>query len=222
MSKKKYTPEAVKLIPKTQGHKDYVRAMSENDIIFCTGPAGSSKSFMSIGLACQYILEGTIDKIIIARPTVESSPKGLGHLPGNVDEKLYPYLIPAIEHLKMFLGHDTYCRLLRDKCIIFEALEYLRGRTFDNAFVIIEECQNCTASQIFMLITRVGFNTKMVINGDTKQNDLTGTRSDLQYMIDKLSSSNIKGVACHKMTVDDIVRSKIVKDIIMLLGDDVL
>lgn len=218
MSKKASShPITVDLKPKTIGHKNYIRTIVENDITFCTGPAGSGKSYLAIGLACQYLVQGKVEKIVICRPTVEASPKGLGFLPGGVDDKISVYMLPAVEHMKLFLGKDLYHNYRRDEVIEFKALEYMRGSTLNNSFVIVEESQNCTTEQLKMILTRIGFDTKMVLNGDYDQTDLrrTGEDSDFNYVISRLEG--IENIGHHCMGPSDIVRNKIIVDIINAL-----
>lgn len=199
------------LKPRAGGQTDYLRTLIESDVTFATGPAGTGKSFLCIGLACQYILEGRYDYIVIARPTVEASPRGLGFLPGDMEEKLSPYLYPAVEHMKRFLGPTEYAGMFRDGIIKFEALEYMRGRTYDNTFMILEEAQNCTADQLKMFVTRIGDKSKIAINGDIEQSDV-GSGQGLHYVMDKLAKANLPQFGLVELTESDIVRNKLIGD----------
>jgi len=202
------------LKPKTVGHAEYIRCMSENTVTFCTGPAGSSKSYSSLGLACQYLLEERVDKIIIARPAVEAAPRGLGFLPGSVNDKLAPYVQPAVEHMQRFLGKNSYAAYRNSGKIIIEAMEYLRGRTFNMSFIIGEEFQNCTTDQIKMFVTRIGEDSKMVINGDVAQTDVrqhdSDYETDLEYVIYRVKKAKIKGFGVCELTKADIVRHPLI------------
>lgn len=201
--------------PKTKNQSEYLRTLIDNDVTFATGCAGTGKSYLAIGLACQYLVEQRFDKIMIARPTVEASVKGLGYLPGDISEKLSPYMFPAVEHMKRFLGRDAYNNYVRDEAIIFEPLEYLRGRTFNYTFMILEEAQNCTTEQLKMFITRIGTNSKIAINGDTQQSDLkkkleTEYGNDLDYVVNKLQKANIPGFGFSELEENDIQRHPLI------------
>lgn len=200
---------------KTYGQKEYIRAVYDNTVIFVTGPAGSGKSFLALGIACRGLINGDFDKIVIARPTVEASPKGLGFLPGGINEKISPYVLPAISHLKYFLGEQTYSNFIRDKKICFEPLEYMRGSTYNNSFLILEEAQNCTKEQLIMFVTRMGISSKIVIDGDIDQTDLRKNEDgvgDMEYMMNKLEKSNLEEFQMFRLTENDIVRNKLLKD----------
>lgn len=204
--------------PKTEGQEEYVNAINENIVTFATGPAGTGKSFCAIALACQYLQEGRYDSIVIARPTVEASVKGLGFVPGDIYEKLSPYLMPAIKHMKkIFTPHD-YAIKLNAGQIQFESLEYMRGSTYDYSFMILEEAQNCTFEQLEMFVTRIGEHSKIVINGDVGQTDLV-TRdgyTDLDRMIDKVDGLANFGIV--ELTKNDIVRNPIIANFLRALG----
>ncbi len=217
MTKKKTNEEnqlQEKFEPITKGQVEYVRTLIENDVTFVTGDAGTGKSFLALGLASQYLLERRYDRIIIARPAVEASKKGIGFLPGRLDEKIQPYMLPAIAHLKRFLGKDIYANNIRNENIVFETLEYMRGSTYDNSFIILEEAQNCTTEQLVMVVTRIGINSKLLINGDIDQTDLrnTGEDSDLAYVISKIEKANLSKFGIARLTELDIVRSPLIKD----------
>lgn len=211
-----------KLTPKTEGHKGYIRCMAENTVTFCTGPAGSSKSYTALGLASQYLLEERVRRIVIARPTVEASPKGLGFLPGGINDKLSPYVQPAIEHLQRFLGRNTFHQLRGDGRICIEALEYLRGKTFDDSFIIGEEFQNATKEQIIMFVTRIGDRSRMVINGDMAQTDIRKDHcdysTDLEYVIEKIKRSKIPEFGVVELSENDIVRNKLIGPFLRLFN----
>jgi len=198
--------------PKTKGQADYLRTLVENTVTFVTGDAGTGKSYLALGLAASYLLEGRYDTLVVARPAVEASKKGLGFLPGDVSEKMAPYLNPTIKHLKRFLGNDLYFNLIRDNRIQFHSLEYMRGQTFDYSFMMLEEGQNADYEQLVMFVTRMGINSKVLINGDIQQTDLRhkGEDSDLFRMINKIKNLDNFGVA--SLTEDDIVRNPIIID----------
>lgn len=200
--------------PKTKGQQDYLRTLIENDVTFVTGDAGTGKSYLALGLAAEYLSERRYDKIIIARPAIEASKRGIGYLPGDINTKLEPYVLPSIQHLKRFFGKDTYANMIRDEAIKYVSLEYMRGSTYDYSFMILEEAQNCTTEQLIMFITRIGINSKILINGDINQTDLRneGESSDLFYVIEKVKRANLKSFGIAELTENDIVRSPLIAD----------
>lgn len=190
---------------KTFNQKEYIRSIIENDIIFCTGPSGSGKSFIAAGIAADHIFRDKIENIIVTRPLV-CTGKDIGSLPGEIDEKIKPYLQPMEENLKFFLGRDKFGLYFNNRRIRFEPLETMRGATYHNSYMILDEAQNCTLEQIKMFITRMGENSKVIINGDLKQTDLF-SRSGLQICLDKLLGVN--GVGICKLDYNDIQRNGI-------------
>lgn len=200
---------------KTEGQRKYIRAIYDNTVIFVTGPAGSGKSYLGIGVACRKLINGDINQIVLARPTIEASPKGLGFLPGDLNSKIFPYLLPAIIHLKHFLGEQAYSYYVREKKICFEPLEYMRGRTFDRSILILEESQNCTKDQLIMFITRMGRDSFVIIDGDVDQTDLRKNKEgigDLEYVINKLKKANLKEFSIVELNDNDIIRNKLIKE----------
>lgn len=208
-------PSRKKLKPKTQNQSEYIRSMSENDVIFCSGPAGSGKTACSVGLACEYLLEKRIEKIVITRPVVESG-RGIGFLPGTLNEKVHPYMVPIIEEMKLYLGMETYNSMRTTNTIEICPLEYMRGRNFHDTFMILDEAQNATFEQIKMFLTRIGMGSKAVINGDLEQtdlrNDADGGLADCMKFLD-----NLEGVGICHLTCDDIVRNGIIPKILARL-----
>lgn len=202
------------LKPKTAGHAEYLRCMAENMVTFCTGPAGSSKSYSSIGLGCQYLLEKRVDRLILTRPCVEAAPKSIGMLPGGILDKVSPYLAPAINHAQKFLGKNTYNNMRAYGQIAIEPLEFMRGHTFDGCFIICEESQNCTTEQLIMLVTRLGQNSRLVINGDIFQTDIPDYDSDystdFEYVVDKVERANLKNFGVCHLHEEDIMRNSII------------
>jgi len=198
-------PKQNQLEAKTENQKKYIRLIIENDIIFCSGPSGSGKSFIAAGLAAQKLLKDEIDTLIITRPLV-CTGKDIGSLPGELGDKIKPYLQPMEENLKYFLGRDKFGLYFNQRRIRFEPLETMRGSTFHNAYMILDEAQNCTLEQIKMFITRMGENSKVMINGDTKQTDLYRGNGFLEC-IDKLS--NINGIGICSLGYQDIQRNGI-------------
>ena len=216
MKRKKYSSR--KLKPKTENQAKYIRSMIESDITICIGPAGTGKTTLSVGLACEQILEGKTNRIIITRPVVESG-KGLGFLPGTFQDKIHPYLVPVFEEMNMYLSSQVTERLVKEKHIEICPLEYMRGRNFHNSFIILDEAQNATYEQIKMLITRMGSKSKCVINGDIEQSDLSSNlRGGLEECWDRLD--NLRGVGLVELERCDIIRNKIIARVLDRLEDE--
>jgi phosphate starvation-inducible PhoH-like protein len=206
------------LKPKTDNQADYIRTMVDADVTLCSGPAGTGKTAVAVGLACEYILEKKVDKIIITRPVVESG-RGLGFLPGTFTEKIHPYLVPVLEEMNLYLLPDKVNSLRSMNLIEVCPLEYMRGRNFHNAFMILDEAQNCTHEQIKMFLTRIGRNSKAIINGDTEQSDLPlSMRGGLANCIDRLE--DVEGVGICELTSADIVRNDVIARILSKLSND--
>lgn len=200
------------LVPKSQNQAEYIRCIAENDVTFCKGPAGSGKTAIAVGLACEYLIANKVNKIVITRPVIESG-KGLGFLPGTMLEKVNPYLIPILEEMKQYLGQEMLYAYKANNTIEICPLEYMRGRNFHDAFMILDEGQNCTFEQIKMFVTRMGLNSKAVINGDTDQSDLPEyTKGGLDKFIDKLI--NLRGIGLCELTSADIVRNNLISKIL--------
>jgi phosphate starvation-inducible protein PhoH and related proteins len=206
-------PKQNALEAKTENQKNYIRSIVENEIIFCTGPSGSGKSFISAGIAAQKLLKDEIDTIIVTRPLV-CTGKEIGSLPGELNEKIKPYLQPMEENLKYFLGRDKFGLYFNTRRIRFEPLETMRGSTFHNAYMILDEAQNCTMDQIKMFITRMGQESKVIINGDNKQTDIY-RHSGLDICMDKLST--VRGVGICRLGYNDIQRNGILGAVLYAL-----
>lgn len=202
-----YLPKFVEA--KTPNQKIYIQHLNQKDVIFCTGPSGTGKTFLASGIACEKLYKKEIRKIIVTRPLV-STGKEVGALPGGVGEKIQPYLLPLEDNFKKFLKHQ-YDRIVESELIKYEPLELMRGRTFDHSFMILDEAQNCTLEQIKMFITRIGKNSTVVINGDTKQADLYN--SGLGKVIRILE--NVKRAGFIQFDFSDIQRNEIIADILM-------
>lgn len=202
---KKPTCKITPLEAKTPNQKEYIRSIVENQIIFCSGPAGCGKSFVAAGIAAHHLHEGKIQQIIVTRPLV-CTGKDLGSLPGEMGEKIAPYLLPMKENLKYFLGQAYYGHYHNEGQIQYRPLEVMRGSTFHDSYMILDEAQNCTEEQIKMFVSRMGQNSKVLINGDVGQDDLRG-RSGLSFCIDRLK--NIEGIAICNLGYEDIQRNGI-------------
>lgn len=212
---KKNKKEAEKnvLIAKTENQKNYIRSIIENDITFCTGPSGTGKSFIVAGVASEHLEKDKIETIIVTRPLV-CTGKDIGSLPGELNEKIKPYLQPMEENLKYFLGRDRFGLYYNTRRIKFEPLETMRGATYHNSYMILDEAQNCTMEQIKMFITRMGQNSKVIINGDTKQTDLYNNIG-LSICLKKLQ--NIQGVGICELGYHDIQRNGIIGSVLSAL-----
>lgn len=198
---------------KTENQKIYIRSIIENDVIFCTGPSGSGKSFIPAGLAAQKLLRDEIDTVIVTRPLI-CTGRDLGSLPGELNDKIKPYLQPMEENLKFFLGRDKFGMYFNQRRIKFEPLETMRGSTFHDSMMILDEAQNCNREQIKMFITRMGNHSTVIINGDNKQTDISRD-SGLDFCIERLSS--VDGVGICKLEYHDIQRNGIIGKILYAL-----
>jgi phosphate starvation-inducible PhoH-like protein len=198
--------------PKTLGQKKYAEAIAKNTIVLGIGPAGTGKTYLAVAAAVRAYKSREISRIILTRPAVEAGEK-LGFLPGDMQNKVDPYLRPLYDALFDMLGAETFQKLQEKQTIEVAPLAFMRGRTLDDAFIILDEAQNTTREQIKMFLTRLGNNSKMVVNGDITQIDLPETkRSGLIEAIKILK--NIDGISVQKLTDKDIIRHKIVQDII--------
>lgn len=205
------------ITPKTKGQTEYIRTIAENDITLCYGCSGTGKTAIAINLACQYFMEGKVDKILVTRPIVATSVKNIGALPGDVREKIDPYLIPLMEEMVKYFGNRSEVeKQIRDKIIELAPLELMRGRTFDRCFMVADEMQNATYEQIKMFLTRIGDESRMVINGDTDQTDLKMDAGGFQKCIELLDGVTDIGIC--ELTQADIVRNPIIKRILGALS----
>jgi len=197
---------------KTIGQREYIQAMRHKDLVFCIGPAGTGKTYLAVVLATQALKNGHVKKIILTRPAVEAG-ESLGFLPGDLKEKVDPYLRPLYDALHEILGTEQTTRFLERGTIEIAPLAYMRGRTLDDAFVILDEAQNTTKAQMKMFLTRLGFGSKMVITGDKTQIDLPrGAESGLKAAEHILSG--VKDIHFQLLEQGDIVRHPLVAKII--------
>lgn len=198
--------------PKTLGQKKYIDSISENTISFGIGPAGTGKTFLAVSMAVRAFKAHAVNKIILTRPAVEAGEK-LGFLPGDLQNKVDPYLRPLYDALYEMLGAETFVRLQERGSIEVAPLAYMRGRTLDESFIILDEAQNTSPEQMKMFLTRLGFNSKMVITGDVTQIDLSDPRkSGLVEAIKVLK--NVKDIGINHFSEKDVVRHKLVQDIV--------
>lgn len=202
---------------KTLGQKIYVDSVKNHDIVFGIGPAGTGKTFLAVTLAVTALKRGQVKRIILTRPAVEAG-ESLGFLPGDLKEKVDPYLRPVYDALYQILGKEQTSRLMEREIIEIAPLAYMRGRTLDDAFVILDEAQNTTIMQMKMFLTRLGFNSKMIVNGDVSQIDLPkNVKSGLIDAVEKLR--NIKKIDFIHLSAKDVVRHPVVAEIINAYSD---
>lgn len=197
---------------KTVGQKKYIDAIKNNMVVMGVGPAGTGKTFLAVAMAVTALRNKEISRIILTRPAVEAGEK-LGYLPGDLQNKIDPYLRPLYDAMYEMMGSENYLRNLERGVIEIAPLAYMRGRTLDDSFIILDEAQNTTPEQMKMFLTRLGFNTKAVVTGDITQTDLPfGKKSGLVESIKILK--NVEGIAVHNFTSRDVVRHKLVQRII--------
>lgn len=205
-----YTGEAI--TAKTSGQKEIVKASASNDIVFTIGPAGTGKTYTSVALAVKALKEQKVKKIILARPAVEAG-ETLGFLPGDLREKIDPYLRPLYDALEDMIEYDRLELLLAKNTIEIAPLAYMRGRTLNNAFVILDEAQNATNMQMKMFLTRIGFNSRAIITGDITQTDLPKRQHSGLISIQQILK-DIDGISFVYLDESDVVRHRLVRQII--------
>ena len=198
--------------PKTANQKLYVDAIEENVITFGIGPAGTGKTYLAMAKAVAALQAKQVNRIILSRPAVEAGEK-LGFLPGTLNEKIDPYLRPLFDALHDMIDADSIPRLIQSGIIEVAPLAFMRGRTLNDAFIILDEAQNTTPEQMKMFLTRLGFGSKMVITGDITQNDLpNGQRSGLQII--RTILDGVADISFMELTADDVVRHRLIGDIV--------
>ena len=204
------TGKAIK--PKTMGQKKYVEMIRKETIVFGVGPAGTGKTYLAMAMAIAAFKKNDVDRIILTRPAIEAGEK-LGFLPGDLQQKVDPYLRPLYDALFEIMGAETFHRNLEKGAIEVAPLAYMRGRTLDNSFIVLDEAQNTTPEQMKMFLTRIGFGSKAVVTGDITQIDLPGsTKSGLKDVLTLLE--DVEGIGMTMFTNKDVVRHPLVQRII--------
>ncbi|MCD8238283.1 MAG: PhoH family protein [Clostridiales bacterium] len=198
--------------PKTLGQFNYVEAIRENTVVFGIGPAGTGKTYLAMATAVSAFKNHEVSRIILTRPAIEAG-ENLGFLPGDLQQKVDPYLRPLYDALYEIMGSDTFAKNMEKGAIEVAPLAYMRGRTLDNAFIVLDEAQNTTPEQMKMFLTRIGFGSKAVITGDTTQIDLPrGKKSGLLQAVEILS--DVEGISINRLSERDVVRHPLVQKII--------
>jgi|TARA_R110001599_G_scaffold8255_2_gene40030 phosphate starvation-inducible PhoH-like protein len=207
-----YTYDGIPVHAKTPGQKRIVTTSNQSDILFSIGPAGTGKTYTSVALAVKAMKEQRVKKIILARPAVEAG-ESLGFLPGDLKEKIDPYLRPLYDALEDMIEPDKLDYYLTKNMIEIAPLAYMRGRTLNNAFVILDEAQNATNAQMKMFLTRIGFNSRAIITGDVTQTDLPRKQESGLITVQDILK-DVDGIDFVYLSEEDVVRHKLVKDII--------
>ena len=198
--------------PKTVGQSEYINAIRNNMIVFGLGPAGTGKTYLAMAMAITAFKNGEVERIILTRPAIEAGEK-LGFLPGDLQSKVDPYLRPLYDALYQIMGADSFNKNMEKGLIEVAPLAYMRGRTLDNAYIILDEAQNTTPAQMKMFLTRIGFGSKVVVTGDMTQKDLaSNVKSGLEVAIKVLK--NIEGISFITLTSKDVVRHPLVMKIV--------
>ena len=209
--------KARRVAPRTPGQAEYVRAIRENDLVFCVGPAGSGKTYLAVAMAVNALRQEQVKKIVLVRPAVEAGER-LGFLPGDMLAKVNPFLRPLLDAMNEMLDFDQVKRYMERDVVEIVPLAFMRGRTLNNTFIILDEGQNTTVTQMKMFLTRMGNGSRIVVTGDTTQTDLPpNVTSGLLDAIDRLQG--VDGIAHVRLTGRDIVRHRLVKEIVRAYED---
>lgn len=208
-----YTASGKPLFAKNQHQHDLLQAIQKNTLTFAIGAAGTGKTFLAVLMAVKFLKAGEIDKIILSRPAVEAG-ESLGFLPGDLREKVDPYLMPLYDSLDLLLGHEQVEKYLERGTIEIIPLAYMRGRTLQNAFVLLDEAQNTSGKQMLMFLSRLGQKAKMVVTGDITQIDLSMKKANTGLVLAKEKLQGIEDIAIVEFTREDVVRHPLVEKIL--------
>ncbi|MBT6413583.1 MAG: PhoH family protein, partial [Candidatus Marinimicrobia bacterium] len=206
------------IVPKTNGQENYVKTVYKNDVVFCIGPAGTGKTFLAVALAVAALENNEVDRIILCRPAVEAG-EHLGFLPGDLKEKVDPYLAPLYDSLGRIFPENKLAQLLEKNYIEVVPLAYMRGRTLDSAYMILDEAQNATALQMKMFLTRLGIGSQAIVTGDITQIDLK-KRSDSGLIQVTNILNNVEGIGFITLDPSDVVRHSLVMKIIQAYDEN--
>jgi len=209
-----FNPKGV--VARSENQKAYIEAILSNDIIFCEGPAGTGKTHVAVGIGSSLLRKNAIERIVVTRPVVEVG-NSIGYLPGTMEEKVGPYLTPLFDELGKFIQQKKLKALVANKDVEISPLSMMRGRTFTNAVVICDECQNATAMELKMLLTRIGEGSTIIAIGDLSQSDLPPSqRGAFETCMERLEG--VEGITKVQLTKDDIVRHRLINIINERLG----
>jgi len=206
------------IVPKTQGQREYLKAIEENDIVVAVGPAGTGKTYLAVAKALEALARKRVRRIILARPAVEAG-ESLGFLPGDLQAKVDPYLRPLYDALEDMMPYEKMQRALESNVIEIAPLAFMRGRTLSDAFIILDEAQNSTGLQMKMFLTRLGVNSKTVVTGDKTQIDLPQHEESGLVQVERILA-NVEGVAVQYLHDVDVVRHRLVREIIRAYAED--
>jgi phosphate starvation-inducible PhoH-like protein len=206
------------IVAKTQGQRDYLKTIESHDIVVAIGPAGTGKTYLAVAKAVEALVRKRVRRIILARPAVEAG-ESLGFLPGDLQAKVDPYLRPLYDALGDMMPAERVQRAMEDRVIEIAPLAYMRGRTLDDAFIILDEAQNSTGPQMKMFLTRLGVNSKTVVTGDKTQIDLPLREESGLVQVERILA-NVDGVALQYLHDADVVRHRLVREIIRAYADD--
>ena len=206
------------IVPKTKGQEAYVKTVQKNDVVFSIGPAGTGKTFLAVALAVAALENHEVDQIILCRPAVEAG-ESLGFLPGDLKEKVDPYLAPLYDSLRRMLPENKLAKLLEQKTIEVIPLAYMRGRTLDSAYMILDEAQNATVMQMKMFLTRLGIGSQAIVTGDITQIDLQ-RRTDSGLVQVSNILKNVEGIGFATLDCNDVVRHSLVMKIIQAYDEN--
>jgi len=207
----------IKIEPRTDGQSAYIDLIESQDIIICNGKAGTGKTLLAVGMALKLLRErpDKYRRIVMVRPAITVQGEELGFLPGDIDDKMRPFMMPMLDSLKYFIMNSDVISLMELGIIEVSTISHMRGRTFNNCIIIFDEAQNSTTSQMKMVVTRIGFNTKLIIEGDITQSDLESKEIENNGLYDAMVRfKDIEGVSVCSLGSKDVVRSPILNRII--------
>ncbi len=206
------TVRGARVRPRTAGQARYVEAMAERELVFCIGPAGTGKTYLALAMGVAALRDKRVGRLVLTKPVVEAG-EHLGYLPGALIEKVDPYMRPLYDALDEMLGAERTQRCIERRAIEIAPLAYMRGRTLNDAFILLDEAQNTTPQQMKMFLTRMGFGSQMVVNGDVTQVDLPDPGAS-GLLVARRVLEKVKGIRFLELSADDVVRHRLVQDIV--------